>query len=256
MNEKAKKYAFLLSVSIITIQNAFGGWFDIQPAYDATNDVGTIRLEGVGEFAEKWSHYGFIDFNGSPNDEWDLDVLFMEQTLRYSLMDLGDSFEHASLALEVDAGTGFSDVYRFGLTWGKSLWEGNHTGIKALALASRDDNALASLFISQDFTDRFSMYMVFDYGFGDWIFGENQTYLEIEAKYELDEHFSVFIQGRDFRATSDWGIDLDTIVGMKVRFLGGARRSHHGFSPAGASNDATRIIGSNKSGFVTFPRIR
>ena len=210
--------ALLITTTGLVAPNTFADWFDINPAFDATNDVGTIRLEGAADYGEKWSHYGFIDFSGSPMDEWDLDNLFMEQTLRYSLRDLGTGWENASVALEVDAGTGFSDVYRFGLTWGFSLWQGNFTGVKALALASRDDNALASLFMSQEFNEKFSMYFVFDYGFGDWIFGENQTYMEIEAEYELDDKFSLFIQGRDFRAKSDWGIDLDTIIGIKYRF--------------------------------------
>jgi hypothetical protein len=216
---RAKRFAYAISASASLSSSAVAGWFDVQPAYDTTNDFGTIRLEGAGDFGKNWSHYAFIDFNGAPGDEWDLDSsLFMENTLRYSLKDSGDAWRNVSVALEVDSGTDFSDVYRFGLTWGGSLWEGSFIGLKGLALASRDDNALASIFISQDFTDSFSMYMVFDYGFGDWIFGENQTYLEIEAKYELNEHYSIFVQGRDFRAKSDWGIDLDMILGMKYRF--------------------------------------
>lgn len=193
-------------------------WFDLQPAYDFENEFATIRLEAVNALSDKWSYYGFLDFNGTMDEPLELEGWFTEHTVRYSPADPGTGWADFAAAAEVDAGSGLTDVYRFGITWGKSLWQGNWTGLKGFVVATADSNAMASLFVSQDFTGRFSMYLVFDYGWGTWVFGEEQTYLEIEAKYRVAERLYLFAQGREFRGVTDWDIDLDLVMGLKYRF--------------------------------------
>lgn len=68
------------------------------------------------------------------------------------------------------------------------------------------------------FTPKLSAFLVFDYGFGTWIFGEKQFYVEREARYRLTKKLSVFAQGRQFAGVTGFTLDPTPVLGVKWSF--------------------------------------
>lgn len=192
-------------------------WLDVQPAYDTDLKVGTVRLEGGGAH-ESLSLYGFVDLSGEADREWDLKHPYGEVRLMRSLRDVRPEWQAWNLTAEYNSGEGIDDILRAGLVWNTSFFSGNTAALKFYPVASRDHDAQVSIYFRQALSQKLSLYLVFDYDFGDWVFGENQTYLEFEVRYQVGRHFALFAQGREFRRARGWSLTPAAILGTKISF--------------------------------------
>lgn len=197
---------------------AHAQWFDFQPAYYTKVDIGTARAEAGGNFSPPLSAYGFVDFYGQKKAKFDLNTYYGEARLMHSLGWVDPTWKAWNLTAEVNGGTDYDGIHRLGVVWNSSLGAGNTFALKLYPVASRDRDAHASIYCSQMFTPKFSGFLVFDYGFGTWIFGERQIYVELEARYRLTKQFSVFTQGRQFAGITGFRLDPTPVVGVKWSF--------------------------------------
>ncbi len=210
---------FTLCLALIaSAASARAGWFEVQPGYYTKGDIGTVRIEGGGPAAPALTTYGFIDFYGQQDAKYDLNAFYGEARLMQSLAFIDPKWKEWNLTAEVNGGTGYAGIARLGMVWNSSLGEGNTFALKLYPVASRDRDAHASIYCSQMITPKLSAFVVFDYGFGDWIFGEEQIYAEAEVRYRFTEKFSVFVQGRQFEPAAGFKLDLTPVVGVKWSF--------------------------------------
>lgn len=193
-------------------------WFDFQPGYYTKAAIGTVRIEGGGPAAPGLTTYGFADFYGQKEAKYDLNAFYGEARLMKSLDFIDTEWKAWNFAAEVNGGDGYAGILRLGMVWNTSLGDGNTVALKLYPVASRDGDAHASIYIAQALTPKLSVYAVFDYGFGDWIFGEEQIYVELEARYQVWKQLSVFVQGRQFEPASGFKLDPAPVVGVKWSF--------------------------------------
>lgn len=210
---------FALSLALLaSVASTHAQWFDLQPGYYTKGDIGTVRIEGGAPFAPGLTSYGFVDFYGQKDAKYDLNAFYGEARLMQSLAFIDPKWKAWNLATEVNGGTGYAGIVRLGLVWNTSFMEGNAVALKLYPVASRDGDAHASIYFSQKLTPKLSTFLVFDYGFGDWIFGEEQIYVELELRYQLWKQFAVFVQGRQFEPASGFKLDPSPVVGVKWSF--------------------------------------
>ena len=193
-------------------------WLEVQPGFYTDLDIGTARLEGGAELRPELSIYGFFDFYGQANSKFDLNTYYGEVRLMQSLAFADDRLKAWNLTLEANGGTDFDRILRAGLVWNTSFGKGNTFALKLYPAASRDQDAHASFYWAQELSPKLSVYAIFDYGFGDWIFGEEQIYVELESRYRVRERFSLFVQGRQFAAARGFRLDLSPVLGLKYTF--------------------------------------
>lgn len=215
MKNRIKLVLLLLSVAAPA---ARATWVEIQPAYYTDFKIGTARLEGGHQLLPPLSLYGFFDFYGQAKSKFDLNTYYGEVRLMHSLAFVDPGLKSWNLTLEGNGGTDYDRILRFGVVWNTSLGKGNTFALKLYPAASRDDDAQISFYCAQALTPKLSVYAIFDYGFGDWIFGEEQIYVELEARYKLSDKFSVFVQGRQFEAAAGFKLDPSPVVGVKISF--------------------------------------
>lgn len=193
-------------------------WLEVQPAYYTDLEIGTARLEGGANFNPSLALYGFVDFYGQTNREYALNTYYGEVRLMQSLDFVSPDLKKWNLTVEANGGTDYAGIARFGVVWNTSLFKDNTFALKLYPAASRDQDAHASFYFAQQLTPKFSAYVIFDYGFGDWIFGEEQIYVELEVRYRLNKKFSLFAQGRQFEAADGFKLDPSPVVGVKYTF--------------------------------------
>lgn len=194
------------------------GWLEFQPAYYTDYKIGTARAEGGAQLAPPLSLYGFVDFYGQTKGKFDLNTYYGEVRLMHSLAFADESLKAWNLTVEGNGGTDYDRILRFGVVWNTSLGKGNTFALKLYPAASRDRDAHASIYCAQQLTPEFSVYAIFDHGFGDWVFGEEQIYVELEARYRLNKRVSLFVQGRQFEAAAGFKLDPSPVVGVKISF--------------------------------------
>lgn len=213
------KNKFLLVVSLFAgLAVARAQWLDFQPAYYTDIEIGTARLEGGAQLLPPLSLYGFVDFYGQAKSKFDLNTYYGEVRLMQSLAFADERLKAWNLTVEANGGTDYDGILRLGVVWNTSLGQGNTLALKLYPAASRDGDAHASIYCAQALTPEFSVYAIFDYGFGDWIFGEEQIYVELEARYRLSKRISLFVQGRQFEAAEGFKLDPTPVVGVKISF--------------------------------------
>jgi hypothetical protein len=200
------------------VQFVQAAWLDVQPAYYPDYRIGTARLEGGASLTDSLAVYGFSDFYGQRRGNFDLNTYYGEVRLMQSLSVVKSEWKAWSATVEVNGGTDYDGITRFGLVWNTSFWKGNATALKFYPVATRDHDAQASIYFSQAFSDAFSAYLIFDYGFGDWVFGEEQIYVELELKYKLGKRVALFAQGRQFEVAEGFKLDPTPVLGMKISF--------------------------------------
>jgi len=207
-----------VALLLITTATALASqWLDVQPAYNTDLQVGTVRLEGGGK-REGLSLYGFVDLSGDTDRRWAFKHPYGEARLMRSLQDVRPDWQAWNLTVEYNGGEGVDDLLRVGLVWNTSLLDGNTTALKLYPVATRDHDAQVSLYSRQALSSKLSAYVVFDYGFGDWVFGEAQIYLECELRYQVTPRFAVFAQTREFTRARGWSFAPSWIVGTKLSF--------------------------------------
>ncbi len=215
MKNRIRLVLLLLSVAAPA---AHATWVEVQPAYYTDFKIGTARLEGGHQLLPPLSLYGFFDFYGQTKSKFDLNTYYGEVRLMHSLALVDESLKSWNLTLEGNGGTDYDRILRLGVVWNTSFGKGNTFALKLYPAASRDRDAQISFYCAQTLTPKLSVYAIFDYGFGDWIFGEEQIYVELEARYKLGDKFSVFVQGRQFEAADGFKLDPTPVVGVKVSF--------------------------------------
>ncbi|MEO6243983.1 MAG: hypothetical protein ABIQ12_01000 [Opitutaceae bacterium] len=204
--------------ALCVVVPAFAAWFEVQPAYYTDYAIGTARAEGGGNFNPSLSTYGFVDFYGKRDKKFYLSTYYGEIRFMQSLEFVDPALKKWNLTFEANGGTDYDRIGRFGFVWNTSFGKGNAFALKLYPIATRDHDAQAAFFISQAFTPEFSGFLVFDYGFGDWIFGQKQIYVEAELRYRLTKRFSVFAQGRQFEPAAGFKLDLTPVLGVKFSF--------------------------------------
>jgi hypothetical protein len=193
-------------------------WLELQPAYYTDLEIGTARLEGGANLNPALALYGFVDFYGQTNREYALNTYYGEARLMQSLDFVSPDLKAWNLTVEANGGTDYAGIARFGVVWNTSLWKDNTFALKLYPAASRDHDAQVSFYCAQQFTPNFSAYAIFDYDFGDWIFGEEQIYVELEVRYRLNKKFSLFAQGRQFAPAAGFQLDPTPVIGLKYTF--------------------------------------
>ena len=208
----------LLCVGLVGAATSRAGWFEFQPAYYTDFKIGTARAEGGAQLAPPLSLYGFVDFYGQTKSKFDLNTYYGEVRLMHSLGFADTRLKAWNLTVEANGGTDYDRILRFGVVWNTSLGKGNTFALKLYPVASRDRDAHVSFYCAQTLTPELSVYAIFDYGFGDWIFGREQIYVELEARYRLNKRLSLFVQGRQFEAAAGFKLDPSPVVGVKMTF--------------------------------------
>ncbi len=193
-------------------------WFELQPGYYTDFDIGTARIEGGGNLAPSLATYGFVDFYGKQQGKFNLSTYYGEIRFMQSLAFVDPALKKWNVTFEANGGTDYAGIGRLGLVWNTSFAEGNAFALKLYPVATRDHDAHASFFISQAFTPKVSGFLVFDYGFGDWIFGQDQIYVEAELRYRVTSKFSLFVQGRQFAPVTGFKLRLSPVIGVKLTF--------------------------------------
>jgi hypothetical protein len=215
MNNPSHQLVLFFIALLCSASTARAQWFDFQPGYYTKVDIGTARAEGGGKFAPPLSAYGFVDFYGQNTAKFDLNTYYGEARLMHSLGWVDPRWQTWNFTAEVNGGTDYAGILRLGVVWNTSLGAGNTFALKLYPVASRDRDAQASIYCSQMFTPKLSGFLVFDYGFGTWILGERQIYVELEARYRLTKKLSVFVQGRQFAGITGFKLDPTPVVGLK-----------------------------------------
>ncbi|MDI1319794.1 MAG: hypothetical protein PSW75_06310 [bacterium] len=195
--------------------SATAAWLELQPGYYTDYAIGTARAEGGGNFNPSLATYGFVDFYGKRVNKFDLSTYYGEIRFMQSLGPLDPKLKKWNLTFEANGGTDYAGIGRLGLVWNTSFGQGNAFALKLYPIATRDHDAQAAIFISQAFTPKLSGFLVFDYGFGDWIFRQKQIYVEAELRYRVTKSFSLFAQGRQFEPAASFKLDLTPVIGVK-----------------------------------------
>lgn len=213
----------LLSIGILalcgTVPLANGAsWLEVQPAYYTDYEIGTARVEGGAQLRPPLALYGFVDFYGRTTGKFDLHTYYGEVRLMQSLAFADERLKAWNLTVEANGGTDYDRILRFGVVWNTSLGAGNTVALKLYPAASRDRDAHASLYCAQTLTPKLSVYAIFDYGWGDWVFGREQIYVELEMRYRLGKRVSVFAQGRQFAPADGFRLDPSPVLGLKFTF--------------------------------------
>ncbi len=193
-------------------------WFEFQPAYYSDFEIGTARAEGGAQLVPPLSLYGFFDFYGQTKSKFDLNTYYGEVRLMHSLAFADERLKAWNLTVEGNGGTDYDRILRFGVVWNTSLGKGNTFALKLYPAASRDRDAQVSFYCAQELTPKLSVYAIFDYGFGDWVFGKEQIYVELEVRYRLHKRFALFVQGRQFEPAGGFKLDPSPVVGVKITF--------------------------------------
>ena len=212
------RLVLVLLTSLLGAAPSRASWLEFQPGYYTDYKIGTARAEGGAQLAPPLSLYGFVDFYGQTKSKFDLNTYYGEVRLMHSLGFADARLKAWNLTVEANGGTDYDGILRLGVVWNTSLGKGNTFALKLYPAASRDHDAHASFYCAQTLTSEFSVYAIFDYGFGDWIFGREQIYVELEARYRLNKQFSLFVQGRQFEAAAGFKLDPSPVVGVKISF--------------------------------------
>jgi hypothetical protein len=216
------RLALFFLAAVLGAATSRASWLEFQPAYYTDYKIGTARAEGGASLAPPLSLYGFVDFYGQSKSKFlskfDLNTYYGEVRLMQSLGFADARLKAWNLTVEANGGTDYDRILRFGVVWNTSLGKGNTFALKLYPAASRDHDAHASFYCAQTLTPELSVYAIFDYGFGTWIFGREQIYVELEARYRLNKQLSLFVQGRQFEAANGFKLDPSPVVGVKLSF--------------------------------------
>lgn len=212
------RLVLLFLAAVLSATSTRAGWLELQPAYYTDYKIGTARAEGGAQLAPSLSLYGFVDFYGRTKRKFDLNTYYGEVRLMQSLGFADANLKAWNLTVEANGGTDYDGILRLGVVWNTSLGKGNTFALKLYPAASRDHDAQVSFYCAQQLTPEFSVYAIFDYGFGQWIFGREQIYVELEARYRLNKRLSLFAQGRQFEPAARFKLDPSPVVGGKVSF--------------------------------------
>lgn len=212
------RLATALLAALALTASVRASWLEIQPAYYTDLEIGTARLEGGTSFNPSLALYGFVDFYGQTNREYALNTYYGEVRLMQSLDFVKPELKKWNLTVETNGGTDYDGIARFGVVWNTSLFKNNTFALKLYPVATRDADAQASFYFAQQLTPELSAYAIFDYGFGNWIFGREQIYVELEVRYRLSKKFSLFAQGRQFAPAAGFKLDPSPVVGLKYTF--------------------------------------
>ena len=212
------RLVLFLFTGLLGAASSRAGWLEFQPAYYTDYKIGTARAEGGAQLAPPLSLYGFVDFYGQTKAKFDLNTYYGEVRLMHSLGWVDERWKAWNLTVEANGGTNYDGILRLGVVWNTSLGQGNTFALKLYPAASRDRDAHASVYCAQTLTPELSVYAIFDYGFGTWIFGREQIYVELEARYRLNPRVSLFVQGRQFAAAAGFKLDPSPVVGVKISF--------------------------------------
>ncbi len=217
MNHTLRRFIVLAATGFYAA-TAHASWLEFQPAYYSDLKIGTARLESGAELRPALTTYGFVDFYGQTKSKFDLNTYYGEVRLMQSLAFVDPQWGAWNLTAEANGGTDYDGILRLGLVWNTALGKGNTFALKLYPVATRDRDAQASFYLAQTLTENLSVYAIFDYGFGNWIFGREQIYVELELRYRLGRRVSLFAQGRQFAPAAGFRLDPTPVLGLKFSF--------------------------------------
>lgn len=184
--EKAKTKVMPKVLTLTMIGSSlFGqGWGHIQPAYQTKTNNATVRLEGSFNVGKSSDVYGFIDLTSGKENTIDLENTYFETRLTKNIGNVG-------VAIEVNGGMGFKDVWRAGATWKPNLGEKNFTLLKYLPISTGENGQQISAYSSQDLTEKISVSGLLDYNINS-----KSVYGEAQLSLKLNDKVKMFVQDR------------------------------------------------------------
>lgn len=201
----------LSSVMYLSPLEAQDNWLDLQLGYNAKDNYTTAKTEG-GLRRSSFDLYGVLYLDATERGRLDLEKFYTEISLSHGLGNLSDRLNNLDIRAELNSGNSFEDVIRFGVTYDKSLWDGNYTLLKLLPIKIKDDKEIqGSIFFSQDVSGRLTFSSVFDYNTGS---GGQTYYFEPEINFRLERGSKLFLLGIGSGALDDI-LEIDPIIGVK-----------------------------------------
>ena len=191
------------------------GWADVQPACKTKEQQMTIRVEGGAQPARNLKFYSFIDADTSKEHPIDLETFYGEARLTYAFGDLSDCVKDFGVAAELNGGTGFRDLIRFGPTYTTSLVDGNFTALKFFPIETSGNSGMqAGLYSLQKITDRVNASVTLEYNFDP-----KQLYGELESTVKVVDHLKILGQIRmQLPVEKPKDVDFSPVVGVRYDF--------------------------------------
>lgn len=209
----AATLAALVNFTLAKPAKADGLWGNIQPAYNTEAEHATVRLEGGAKLPYRLSTYGFMDFDATKEHKADVENVYVEGRLNYSLGGIHEKLARFGVTAEYNGGNGMEDIVRLGVSSTPPIGHGNFTFIKFYPCeTSGRVGPQASFFSEQDIGKRLSLNALADYNLDP-----RTIYLELGADVKLTDHLKVFGQGRGFGPIGGI-VEWVPIVGMKYGF--------------------------------------
>lgn len=185
---------------------ALADFFNVQPAIDTNERATTVRLEGGADISDKVSLYGFMNLNASEESPFDFENYYLESRLAYAIND------KLKLSLEIDSGSDMEDFQRLGVLYTPETWKNNFTMIRLFPFETNGNyGPQATIFTSQDLTDKTSLWLTVDYNIEPEI-----AFVELELNNKMNDRYTRFVQLRAFGPIDD--LDSSVVFGLKYEF--------------------------------------